>query len=305
MSSRNRSRRRTAQLAATALAAALGGGCAGDSPFYRDIGPPKQAPPVQGSGSNFAAPSFGDPPPTYTEKMAAKFKSSAAAVADALTIKPKVIPADDPTKLDSNLGRVTPEILIRTATMSESAGNLAAAAENLEKAREMAPQDPIVLVSCARFYLRQGDSERAMGLYQEARVAGPDRAIVWNDLGLCHVERGEWPQAQAALQRAVALQPREPRYRTNLANVLIDLGRPELAVEQLRAVRPEAVAWYQVGAGLVERGDNPRAAEFLTIAVQRDSNLAPARELLAQLEPTAHQTVANVTESPRKLPATR
>ena len=72
------------------------------------------------------------------------------------------------------------------------------------------------------------------------------------------IGRADWPKAEATLRRLVKMRhaPAEAHY--NLAQVLLQVGKPEQAGSWLRqavAARPDyAAAWFELGRWLVDQG---------------------------------------------------
>jgi Tfp pilus assembly protein PilF len=224
-------------------------------------------------------------------------------VSDSMAAKPKVIPANDPARLDSAPTQLSPAVFVQAAGLAESQGNLDAAQKQLEKALELNPNDVQTLVVCARFQDRRGRSEQALGLYQRARRAAPNSALVCNDLGLCYARRGEYRPAVSALEQAVALEPNNPRYRNNLATVLVEIGRADDAVTALKAVHPPAIAYHNVGYLLYMRQRTAASAKYFDEALRRDPSFAPARTMLAQLTPDRSLSAALPAAPPAGVPA--
>jgi hypothetical protein len=108
-------------------------------------------------------------------------------------------------------------------------------------------------------------------------------------MGLCFARQQQWPRATESLNHAIALQPANPKYRNNLATVLVEMGRTEEALKQLTAVNPPAVAHYNMAYLLEQKGQPNLAIGHLQQAVARDPNLGPAHEMLARLSGGAVQ----------------
>jgi hypothetical protein len=91
------------------------------------------------------------------------------------------------------------------------------------------------------------------------------------------------PQAIEAQRRAVDLRPQEPRYRNNLAALLVEVGRPQEAFAQLRAIYDEPVAHYNLAFLLNKRGIKPAALQEFAIALQLNPNMVAARSWVERL----------------------
>src|SRR5207302_5009669 len=103
----------------------------------------------------------------------------------------------------------------------------------------------------------------------------------------------------AAISKAVELQPDSAKYRNNLAAALIDAGRPDDALQQLKATTTEAVAEYNIGYLLQQKGDKAQSQRHFVRALSLDPGLKPARDMLAQLgvQPIQEQVAAAAAEN--------
>ncbi len=202
--------------------------------------------------------------------------------------------AKDATSLNSKPGKLDGDLYLRAAHIAEQGGNFQEAQAKYQQALKVEPKNVDAVLGLARLYDQQGNSQQALATYQQAVKLHPKNAKVYNDFGLCYGHRRELAPAQQMLQKAVELEPGKTSYRMNLAVVLVDLGRPADAYQQLAATQPEGVARYNMACLLEERGQQQQAADQLRLALAKDPGLAPARELLAQLEgaPQNMQTVS-------------
>ena len=176
------------------------------------------------------------------------------------------------------------DIYIRAAHFAAQSGNYKEAESKYQQALKVEPKNADAYLGLARLYDQQGHSQQALATYQKAVKLHPRNASVYNDFGLCYSRRREYGPAQQMLQKAVEIEPTRANYRVNLATVLVDMGRPQDACQQLLAVQPEGVARYNLACLLEERGQQGQAADQLRMALGKDPSLAPAHELLAQLE---------------------
>ena len=85
------------------------------------------------------------------------------------------------------------------------------------------------------------------------------------------------------MNRAVELSPDNPKYRNNLATILVETGRIDEAVQKLAVGSTPAVAHYNVGYLLHQKGQTNEALRHFQQALAIDPGLSPAREMLAQL----------------------
>jgi tetratricopeptide (TPR) repeat protein len=228
----------------------------------------------------------GSPPPSNEGPIVSTWNKTTAAVAAAFTPTPKV-ETDDPTSLTSKSGKVGPDVHVNLGRVYEGQNKTAEAIAQYEKALAMKPTDLTALVSLARLNDRQGNSHKAVELYQRALKSHPTSGLAHNDLGLCYARQKQWQRATEELSKAVELQPGNPKYRNNLATVMVELGRTDDALKQLAAVNNEAVAHYNLAYLLQQKGQSSLAVMHLQQAVTKDPTLSPAHEMLAQLMGTA------------------
>jgi len=107
---------------------------------------------------------------------------------------------------------------------------------------------------------RDADSER---LLSEARAAAPNHPLVLNEEGRRALNRGDARTARDLLERAVAGAPHHPGIWLNLATSFRGLGMPDeeaRALERVLAIDPrQLLALLQKGS-LLEQQGRPRAA---------------------------------------------
>jgi protein O-mannosyl-transferase len=115
----------------------------------------------------------------------------------------------------------------------------------------------------------------AMKLYERA-VAAPDRRLdvqrVWYNIGLLHVDSGDYEAALGYLRRYVAAFPQDPSGNYWLGYCHFQLGECEHAVPLLRLaaeVRPTANTWEMVGFCYERTGRIAEAAGAYRQAVAR------------------------------------
>ncbi len=213
---------------------------------------------------------------------------------DWLTPETPVRAAKDPVSLATK-PNPSPDLYVAVARLEEQAGKVSEAEQNYQKALKLDAQHLGALVGYARLKDRQGQMEEATQLYQQAAKSHPNNASLFNDFGLCYARRGMFNDSIAALERAIQLQPTNPRYRNNIAMVLVETRNVNAAVSHLRAVQPEAIAYYNVGYLLQKKGDTKAARELFVKALQKNASLAAARIWLEKL---ASESPLGVAPSP-------
>jgi tetratricopeptide (TPR) repeat protein len=219
-----------------------------------------------------------------SNSISGSFKKTTASITEALTIKPKVIPATDATSLNSSPEKIGADLYIRAARIHESRGNFAAAEEEYGKALKAEPKSLNALVSLARLHDRQQNFTEAERLYTKAGEIDASSALVWNDLGLCYARQHKLEPAVTTLHKAIGLQPQNQKYRNNMATVLVEMGRTDDAWAQLTAANPPAVAHYNMAFLLNKQGQRQLAIQHLELALAADASLADAEKLLVELQ---------------------
>lgn len=174
---------------------------------------------------------------------------------------------------------------VTLAQLQERTNNLDGAEEQYRKALELDQNHLAAQLGYGRLYDRQERYSEALEWYLKATQKHPQESAAFNDLGLCYVQLKKLPEASAALERAVALQPTRKLYRNNLATVLVKMNRPDEAYQQLAAVHPQAVARYNIGYLLSQQNERQLAYRYFSDALAADPNLQEARQWRDLLAP--------------------
>jgi tetratricopeptide (TPR) repeat protein len=153
-----------------------------------------------------------------------------------------------------------------------------------EKAVELDPDDVQARVSLAHYYANAPFI--AGGSWKKARAqaaAVVDRQPLAGYLLLAGIEQQaeDWPAAEAALRRAIELDPRDAGSRFALGMVYQAMERwtaARAAFEAAVGIDPEhGLAWYQIGrTGALSGEDLDRALESIDRFLERHVDAAPA-----------------------------
>lgn len=198
---------------------------------------------------------------------------------------PVMAPAkyDDSIALDKPVGPPTPQLLISTAQLSESRGDVVQARAAYQQALNMWPGNVEVLRAAARMEDRLGQMSVAESLYNQAVAANPGHAGALNDLGLCLARQGKLEASVQAIEQAVQLQPEKPLYRNNAATVLVEMREDHRALAHLAAVHSSADANYNFGQLLVQRGRASDAGPYFQAAIDQNPQMQHAHVALAKV----------------------
>ncbi|HEY8242881.1 MAG: tetratricopeptide repeat protein [Vicinamibacteria bacterium] len=145
---------------------------------------------------------------------------------------------------------------------------------------------PSEILEQARTLHRAGAPE-AEQRYRDALERDPGLHAAWDGIGMIAHAARRWPAAIDALQRAVALAPRNPAYRVHLGAALNGAGRAGEAMRALEAaieIDPRSTAaWVNLGNACQRAGDADRAIEALERALTLDPMRAAAHNNLGNL----------------------
>jgi tetratricopeptide (TPR) repeat protein len=148
-------------------------------------------------------------------------------------------------------------------------GDSFGAAERLEKAVALAPDNPQFLCNAAVALDAVNQRERAVQHLGRAIELKPDYAEAHSNMGMVLKRMHRVFDAAVYYRRAIELRPDEPGFHYNLGNLLVDLGEHAEAEESYRraiALRPKYSAALAALATLLE--ELGRADEAAKIAEQ-------------------------------------
>ncbi len=228
-------------------------------------------------------PAVARPQSRPANSIAATFKKAARSVGDALTIKPKVIHAHDPTSLTTETGPIGPDLYISAAQLTENRRDFESARLHYERALEIDENCLPALIGLGRLYHRLGKMDLAVLYSQRAVEAHPDSPMARNDLGLCYARMRQFQPAVESLSVAVQLKPDSTLFRNNLAAALTLAGRNNEALMHLSQVHSAAVANYNLGYLLFKQGKMTEARNYFQRALQADPQLLAAAQLLMRV----------------------
>jgi tetratricopeptide (TPR) repeat protein len=140
--------------------------------------------------------------------------------------------------------------------------------------------------------LREGYYERVFPQVEFILEKRPYSSLAYHYLGDAHLRLSEYDDAAEAYSRSLELNPYDVPARGNYALALMNLKRPEKALEQYEAVvkisdNPEekALAYHNIGRMYHEMNEEKLAKKFYRKALSLKPDFTLASEHLKELEP--------------------
>ena len=165
-----------------------------------------------------------------------------------------------------------------------TAGRLAEALPNFEKAIAISPQYADALYNLGYASLRLGNTEAGVRHLRATLKLEPENHMAHNNLGIGYLMQEDYAQAVAHFSEAVRLRPRFETARNNLGVALRNQGRLEEAVTQLtEAIRINpgyAEAFNNLGVTLKEQGKLADAEARFRRALELQPQYTAARRNL-------------------------
>jgi adenylate cyclase len=149
----------------------------------------------------------------------------------------------------------------------------AGAAEAVERALALDPEEPTALSVKGRLAGAGGDHITAHWLLRQAVALDPNDANAWLWLGLSQIEAGHLGAARDSIERARALDPLAGVHAGWLGRVVAILGEREAGAGLLRQAEElgwrAAARWYRARLAVAD-GDSVAAARLLRLWVQTE-----------------------------------
>ncbi len=182
-----------------------------------------------------------------------------------------------------------PEVLQALAQSYLERGLLPDAVKVAHEAAEIARQDAKQLSRLGREFYSRRLYREALPFYELAAEASPEWSETWFGLGACQWALRQAASAEAALRRAVELDPADWQARQFLGCVLCDVGRKDEARAMLQSVpldapwqkpaleRLVAMAWWP--------SEGSKSREMEELWARTMGNVAPnnARDVMAEV----------------------
>jgi tetratricopeptide (TPR) repeat protein len=155
-------------------------------------------------------------------------------------------------------------------------------------AAEAEPENAYFLSYLGVVLEKNGQSEKALQIFNRALAIDDGITEVLHGLGLCYKARADNVQARAYLQRAHETKPGDAAVRVNLAATLADLNEHELALKHaekgLKLDPSNPVAHYTVGRILAEMGRTDDAIRQFEKTIRQHKSFGGAYDFLARMK---------------------
>lgn len=156
------------------------------------------------------------------------------------------------------------------------------------------PGNPFALFALGSMALQRGDAEKAVLLLQQARAQGYREEAVLTQLGVAYQALGREQEALEVYRAGIHADPRNPKYRSNLAVLLAQQGNPEGALREaqraLELDRTFVPAYLNAGFFLQSLGRLEEAVRHFEQALSLDPGNVSVREaLVAVRQKVSHE----------------
>ena len=177
-----------------------------------------------------------------------------------------------------------PSLLRIRAEALRDAGRIGEAGVLLNRALNLAPDDPDTIMDIGRLLVAEQRIDEAVAAYQAVIALRPEMLDAWNALGAAHAGAGQFMPARAAFARASELSPEDPGPRANLAFMDARAGYHESARahanEALRLQADHALATLALVRADVDQQQFESARERLEPLLTR-GELDPTQKQIA------------------------
>jgi len=158
------------------------------------------------------------------------------------------------------------------AKLLEDTGDLAGAASEWQRLRELLPHEPAPYFFAGKLLARTGKADEALQCFSRTLEIRPDFPDALEEKGQLLLRQKKAREALPLFEKALRLQPGNARICVEMADALAQLNRRPEALDKLReAVRLQPAYWearYLLGVELATDGRIQQAAEQFSEVVQ-------------------------------------
>ena len=174
---------------------------------------------------------------------------------------------------DPDAQALVQEVTVAKSLSLVAQGQVDMAVQDLTALRDQNPNSPVARLGLAKALIAKRQGDAAIVELQKAVELDPKSAEAWYQMGYAsHVLKQNAAQALPAYEKAVAADPGNPTYRTNLGAVLAETGQADRAIDELTKVTSSpgyarAEAWIYLGGAQLGAKKYKEAIESLNKAV--------------------------------------
>ncbi|HMC55709.1 MAG TPA: tetratricopeptide repeat protein, partial [Gemmatimonadaceae bacterium] len=166
-------------------------------------------------------------------------------------------------------------------------GDPAAALTAYDRALDVRPSSPALLMSRANAQRDAGDLTGAIASYQSSLAIDRSNSLAWVNFGIALATAGDTTAAVTALTNAATVDPSEPLAWFNLGNIAFvrgNLVRADSLYQRAAALNPSiALAQFQLARVSLMKKEYASALLYLRRGLAFDSSDASARQTAAEL----------------------
>ena len=178
------------------------------------------------------------------------------------------------------------DIYSRLADNYQRSGDRAHALENLEKARQLAPQDPSYAARLGEYYEQAGRKPDAMSAYRESLRLKPDNPVAMNNLAYLIAETGDnLDEAMDLAAHARQAMPQSDEVFDTVGTIYLKKHLTDSALEVFRELclrQPYSSAFhYHYAMALSQKGNSAEAIAELRQALDLGHDTQERTEIRA------------------------
>lgn len=163
-------------------------------------------------------------------------------------------------------------------------GDFVTAQKEFEEVKALHPADPRLNAAFGELYLAQVKVPEAIAAFEAATRGDPKRGTNWSRLGYLYQLKGEKEKARAALEKALAANPKDYNALDSMADIHFSEGKVDEAVKALvlgSEVAPDGPDYVLRAAVMLDKAKrSPDALPVLEAGVKRGlSSAALSNEL--------------------------
>lgn len=138
-------------------------------------------------------------------------------------------------------------------------------------------------IALAKMYQTQGRPEKALETLEKGSKYHKKSPELWNEIGITQARMKHYPEALAAMDKALKREPDNELFISNHAGILAVAGQPEASYLAYAKIMPAAEAHYRVAGILYSQGNKPGSVEQLQLAVAVRPDHAKSLQMLQHL----------------------